>query len=138
MRLLVSWPTPVLLACVLFDGRRLRGRPAAEQRGRWLAGQRAGAVRQLDDDRVLVDRGPDQAVLRRHLNAYIRLPDEELGRTAPDPVTQAGVGVPGYVSRHYQHRDLLLGQLLRDGLDAANRGRARPLDARGNQIPLQR
>jgi hypothetical protein len=41
---------------------RLRGSPAAQQRGRWLAGQRAGAIRQLHDDRVLVERGPDQAV----------------------------------------------------------------------------
>jgi len=42
---------------------RLRGRSAVEQCGYWLAGQRSGAVRQLHDDRVLVDRGPDQAVL---------------------------------------------------------------------------
>ncbi|MDX6422445.1 MAG: hypothetical protein QOG28_7065 [Trebonia sp.] len=40
-------------------GEQLRDRPAAEQRGYWLAGQRAGAVRQLHDDRVLLECGPD-------------------------------------------------------------------------------
>ena len=39
---------------------------AAEQGGHGLAGQRAGAVRQPHDDRVLVQRGPDQPVLQRH------------------------------------------------------------------------
>lgn len=41
------------------NDRRLRDRPAAEQRCGWLAGQRAAAVGQLHDDRVLVECGPD-------------------------------------------------------------------------------
>src|SRR5271155_1364902 len=53
------------------NGRRLPDRPAAEQRGCWLAGQRAGAFCQLHDDRVLVECGPDQAVLQRHLGACV-------------------------------------------------------------------
>ena len=41
----------------------------------------------------------------------------------------------GKVGRHKQHGDLLLGELLRDGADAPNRGRARPLGERGNPVP---
>src|ERR1700677_698327 len=74
-------------------------RPAAKQRGYWLTGQRAGSLRQLHDDRVLVDCGPDEPVLQRHLGTCVRLAHAKLGRTAPNPVAEAGVGVPGHVCR---------------------------------------
>ena len=110
-----------------------RLRAAAEERGYWLACQHAGAFLQLHDDRVLVECGPDQAVRERHFGARV-LAHEELGRTAPNPVARAGVGVPGHVRRHQQHRDLLLGQLIGDGPDAANRGRVWLLGARRDQV----
>ena len=69
--------------------------PTAQQRGGRLPGQRAGTVRQLHDDRVLVHGRPHQAVVQRHLHAGVGLVDHELGRTAADPVTRArGLGYP--------------------------------------------
>jgi thioredoxin reductase len=112
---------------------RLRDRAAAQQRGGGLARQRAAAVRQLHDDRVLVEGGPHQAVRERHLGTF-RLADQELGWLAPDPVAHAGQGGLGHVSRQQQHRDLLLGQLLGDVLDAAHRARGRPRGALGHQV----
>ena len=58
----------------------LPGGPAAQQRGGRLSGQRAVAVGQLHDDRVLVHGGPHQAVIQRHLGAGIGVADQQLGR----------------------------------------------------------
>jgi glycine/D-amino acid oxidase-like deaminating enzyme len=95
---------------------------AAQQGGHGLASQRTGSVRQPHDDRVLVQRGPDQPVLQRHLGAGVGVADDELGRAAPDPVARA-VAVRCEVGRQQQHGDLLLGQLLRDGIDPVSRAR---------------
>ena len=68
-----------------------RGLPAAQQRGGWMAAEQAGTGRELNDDRVLLQRGPDQPVLQRHLDAggrvaggkvvSGRVAGEELGRS---------------------------------------------------------
>ena len=67
--------------------------PAAQQRGDGLPGQRAGAVRQLHHDRVLVQRSPDQSIVQGNLGAGVRVVYQELGRALPDAVAHAATVV---------------------------------------------